>query len=120
VPEYKVYVIYLFASNEPVVKAISAIEATAQSTMIVKAVVVIGVVPKPFVSVSAKLQEPRCAFVMLASVILWPLAESVAFGVKVINGGKLLCTTPSFVATREVNVFTFVATQSTAAGSVYV
>lgn len=42
----------------------------AQFTMIVKAVVVIGVVPKPFVSVSAKLQVPRCAFVMLASVIL--------------------------------------------------
>jgi hypothetical protein len=36
--------------------------------------------------------------------------------VKVINEGKLPCTTPPFVATSEVNVFTFVATQSTGAG----
>jgi len=58
VPEYKVYVICFEALNGDDVRARFAIEATAQSTTIVSEVVVIGVVPKLFVSTSYRLQVP--------------------------------------------------------------
>jgi hypothetical protein len=77
--------------------------ATAQSTTIVREVVVIGVVPNELDSTSSNVQVPRKAFVMLLKLTLLPLLARVSL-VQVIKPGRDACKTPFLLALSSEKV----------------